>query len=734
MAANVTITVPNDTIGRPGQQKVYLRSSWFAEWTPVQFLFADQLVWSLCPQISTAQLTWRFGPGMRQGEQAVAEVERLSDSLGKFVKIEVPATDENGPFVWYGTVEIESELMHGMIGRAMLGEDVPAGVQPLTAVGLESLLYHQPVRTSVYKHHTTGHDVRIDRPLTFNLPGPTGEVGKNRSTGIGFLAPVFSPLTTDDAAWSSRDIVRYLTAYHRPTSGSGSSILVFPDNAALPLIPDWDQPVIDTFGKSVGKVLDEVLPRGRAMSWCVEVDEFDWWRVRAVSLLGAGVTTVAGTLLANPRRLAIEADGRPDWNPKINRSIVHKYQQVRIRGARATSTCTLSYLDSDLELGVEAGIKGEYDDGASGLGTYAGLGTDEKQRANQLVRSAERLFPAYRRFAAVDAWDQTVKDGDGSGDVKAVFPLNHGTNDGGPATRYPVYDRELWVLPSLPLKDGIDYTTLSLTLAVPETKVTTGPFNHRQPIVVFREPVPIDPEADPLEYRYCEVEKVACDGSMEEKQSPNNRKWYATVQVPEQDRAVFVNVHGQPQHAIAATDFVALAADEYPGAWDWRFGFFTVALADDRYCEGVWPLESNIPGLFPATLIRTLVLDAGPKYRRDWLVPNTVVGVDDEGALIRSTGGWVNDDNPILLARAQQAYQYYSQRRVSIAFETNYLTTLIKPGDYVERWGREAGDPADPRTVGSVVSQIVLTLGEGGAAMRVEYTTDFAELDPSVFV
>jgi hypothetical protein len=202
-----------------------------------------------------------------------------------------------------------------------------------------------------------------------------------------------------------------------------------------------------------------------------------------------------------------------------------------------------------------------------------------------------------------------------------------------------------------------------------------------------------------------------------------------------------LRVQGAPQHAIAATDFSPLPIDEATGAYELRSCIVTLALTDDRYLEGRWP-DSPPPGI---DAVRVKLIDAGDGYRKDYVAPGTVVGIKDDGTLLRTTtGGYIpkeadDDDEHKLIALAKIAAAWYTVPRRSLYLSTRRIlaSETLDLGDFCTT----VGDPllvgeAGLIAVNSPVSEITIRTPLADPASPasgepvMELVTSSGELDP----
>ena len=753
-----TLTLEPKTIRSATAHRVYLRASWFDAWTRIPYLFAKQLAWRLAPQLSAAALEWDYGHGQRQGELTPAIIDRLSDKRRQFVKVEIDThavtADEVGgnvaltPLTWYGTIELDGRLGEGFIQTGTdAGEPVLAarGNQPFAAVGIEQLLYRHPIRGASW-FDASGSRRRSDRPFTFNRPSAAGQPEGNRTTGRTARSHLFSSLENqEDQKWSTRTIVEYLLSEEVPKGAADAEhikILVHEDYTAF--LPDWDVPVIDPEGQTTGQLLNLLLPRSRMFSWFLQpstttVDgaTVEIFKFVPVSLFGEIVTTDLGSYSPNQRQFELQTTVTGDLSPDIDYALhendIPRIDQARVRGARRTSTCTLSDDDGTIGKGWTTDLENEYEVAYSGETGYTDFSKQAKQIANAEIRDAERLDTVFRRFALIEDWNQKV--GDGVQGIPEDQYLAVFLKDPSLTEAYPVCQRELELAPTLPIRAGFDWTDIG----GPEDGQRTDPTqlddsaHNRVPALVFiKQPYKIDPDDVDEPDRYVQVETIGQMGRIAIIKQEAHLHWSGRVYVPHQDRAVYIDVQGGPQHMLAFADFDPLPVDEEVGEWDWRSAVFTVCIYDDRFAEGVVPKDAAADAAL-TNVKRELIIDAGEAYRLDYIVPHTVIGVDrtTRGLLRCDDGGWINDDRKLLTARALMIFKYYGVTRRSLSLTTNILTSQLSIGDYIISFGRQT----DPREVGTVISEMTLTIPGGTnsasvASPRMHYTTAFAELEP----
>ncbi len=735
-----TLEFPPYTSGNPVRHWVYVKRKWSDAWSFVPYLFCDSATWACAPTIPTAQLHWDAGHIYRQGRLQISAEIPLA--LGKyFVKIEsechayqggLPVRqinntiDPTARLVWYGEIEVTQEHLDGIMTFAVAGAIV-TGTQKFTAYGLAANLDRTPLDAHWWIA-TTGGSVFFSRhPETFNKPDAQGRVTANRSSLDYFFSDIVG---IDDTFWSTRTIVKYLLKNHPPRKTSDPMSYLWlgeVKDSKEYLLPDWDKPVLQMRNKSVWQALCELLHRGRLLTFYVQPRSDDpdaTLELHPVSLAGDDITTPEGTLQGNNNQFhLIQSQDRGCSAGKVS-SQLQAVDQFVLQGAKRTTICSIGYQDgtttveSTLEKGWKPAQETAYEAGGSGDAGYAAASNEEKQRRNEQARALDSVFEVYRRFQIPDAWSRAGKIKDGRGTSALIDAFVDASTLVPPLFVNP---RELRILPTLPLKDGYDYTGISsLTAVIPPVRISLGPHENLRPLVFFQ--IPDQPT------RWIEASQIGKLGK-EETGKKQNHKMSVRVQVPQRDKAILLEVSGQPQHAIAYSDFSKLAADPYTGQWDWKFAVFTVALEDDRYCEGKYPSDFTLA--VHDTELRRAVIDVGDDYRQDYIAPHTALGVDkNTGALTECTvGGYCQDDSKTLAAKAQLAWEYYRLGRQAFAFSTDRPTNALILGDYIATIPGQGGNDS----IGSIVTEITVSFpgGKGPVAPipSMHFKTGHAELD-----
>lgn len=718
-----------------GSQLVYLKSRWQDAWVAVPELWCSEAVWTVSPSIGTAQLRWRYGDALKQLGQQFLAYARAGNRLRQYVRIDFIVTpihaEDDSPSVrsWYGVLDLELEALDGQFalvdenGQATFG---PRGKHYFAAYGLESLLDQATISRSFVQ--SAGGQYAVQRALPFN-PGKIGNRSQAAGEGNVYL---FHGERTGGSSWSTLTAVKYLLKNATIRDSYDEQTIDFAYFDPDEITPNWDAPELVSENRTCWDLLKSLLPRQRLLSSRVEVvagddDTPDQVRVRPISFAGEDLvfdSLTGASFLANPDQviLALERD-RGASAPTLKRSTADGFDRVRVRGAERTSTATFSFIEGTLAIGWPAELETEFEAGASGAADYPPASEIEARMFRNIqARQADKFKPVYARFVLGTDDHELVGNGETTAD-RVLMP-----SDADPDVPEKLAPADQRFLPYLPLLEGYDYTGDLTSLAGLEE---VGPAPHRRlpPLVLFRRS---DYTAESK--RYLHVDRHGAAAQLETFGAEEQAHWSANVRVDDKDGALWIEVAGGIQELIAATDFARLPEIDPEVPADYRTMLCTLAVPWSQFAEGIYPEEP--PGGLDA--VRELVLLAGDQFRCDYLVPETVVALDPEdGTLQRNaTGGYLRDDRDQLQALAKLAWQWYGKVRRSLSFSTSLVNNAVEVGQYVV----SLGDPELPgdlqNEVGSVVTQVRLTMplaeGEGSVAAvvpRIEYQTAFGELD-----
>lgn len=699
-----------------GNITVYTRANWTDDWEFQPFLEVDEVTWSAAPSLPTATITWHYGL-LARVVPGWGFVRRKDDLLRLYVRItaQLEFDDVTGLWTtktWYGILDISEDQVEGTYyepdgaGGFLL---TPRGQQTLTAYGLERILQEE---FRLHSYWAQGDDPAIktiERGLEFNHRGLPNRHFEKR---VGRW--IFAGKRDEAEYWSTRQIVQYLMSWDLGDSAPGFALA--PGHEAY--LPDWDQPVVPTHSVRVYDLLEQLIPRQRMLGWYLDVDVptnriWLWIFTFTAAPIVIGEAG-AKPIPANPQQYHLVPDKDRTAQVTVKDSDVAAYDQVVVNGARRRSVCTLAFADGTLDKGWTSALETQYEAGASGAADYpAAAEVKERQQRNQEARSSDHLRPVFRRFQVPEDWDLRAAAGlpaeelDPNLGAPPVFPQHDPQEPDVDAIAalppFPVYRLELVILPTLPLLAGVDYSGDKLKFGTVDESAAR---RNREELPIFIA------WKLPGEERYVSVDELGRNADLEKDTDAQQNRWSGDVRPLEFDAAIELNVHGAPQHVIAKTDFAPLDVDQTIGPLgdhDWREMLATVAILDDRYCQGLWPLALP-PGL---TRPRRLFLDAGDGYKQDYVAEHSVVAIDGTtGELVRSDGGYVRNDTALLIAGAKVAYEWYAQERRLLTLKSHYLLDFPL-GSFITAVGDDV-DPANvPVAINSPVTEIKLTWPRG---------------------
>lgn len=637
------------------------------------------------------------------------------DVEGYYVKVEI-AQDALGVFTavraWYGVVVVTNESRSGRQGQN--GE---IGEQVFECRGLEYLLQRTIVDTStVAKAGDT--EVDINRGIAFNMGSGHGNesmrIGNRHATVGNNDAFIFSETISDDpyiddtaSLWSAADIVKYLLHYHPPKDRTQTQIVPFDliETSGLEILQKFF-PTQTAHEKSVKQILDELIDRRRIMTWWLEVDPDDQDErptLRICTFNTTDLTLPSGQVVtANPNQANWFTD---DDGLVVSFSFVKddssKFHQVIARGEPLGACFTVANTTyGNLEADWDTPLEAAYDAGASGATGYAALEDWEKDSAHQAFRNTDRFKKVYRYFRVPPDWN-----GEASGEIVFRGPDSPGLE------ALPHWTPGLRFGPLLPLLTETDYA--SVTAITSEMLEGSKP-EYRRPFALI-----FDDSAN----RYYHMDKLSYGQELEDGLRTNGRTWSAHLRMQDDAFGVIVDVSGIYQHVIASADFTAADANDFydtTEALDWRDVYCTVFCEYDGFAEAKYPLTVTVDD----DVVKTLRLHV-PNARLDYIVPETIVGVDDEGALQRTSGGYVRDDRDKLKDVARSSYEWYSTSRRSITAVYRSLIFTQELGNLI----LNTGNVNNQVVSNSVVTALTFNLLQNTTTIQ----TQFAQLDLSAF-
>ena len=671
-----------------GAQRVYFRTNWADDWTLVDYVHCSEVVWSTSPTMPTASLIWDYGSIKRDDKFSLETVAKFAQAQRAFVKIEF---DTEGGTVreWCGTYEIDEDTHEGAFERD--GNDIASGRSVLTCYGFDKMLSDFVVDTTVYKDQNDGEIKTAGYAHAFNSRGKPNRTAQREGPNDVYI---FEPCEENAEFWSSRDIAEYLLAYHTPKDNLDNVVIPFvPVNNVL---PDWDKPEIRPHGRTTYELLNKVADARRLFIWylsCNTDDEIEWFCDTMVAAEVEIDLPGAENIPANTQLTDIYASHDTLTSVGVNESSLEVYDQIVMRGRRRRSVGTFSVFDATLEAGWTPAEQNTYEQGATGTAahTAAVAAGDVKlqQKLHAEARNRPELKKVFSYFEVPKTWTGKVKDGEG-GAENDFFDS-------------PKFYGEQFIEPSLPLIEGVDYSgQLIQNLNADESAI--GERVNLAPLVVILRPV---------DGRWVSAELVGQDTNLETTDDSENNRFSLAVEVPNNSHGFYLKVGGQPQHVLAGTSFTALGVDENLGAHTATSSgmLATLAIEADAFAEGVWP--DPLAGGFD--VVKRKIIDAGDGYRRDDVAPGTVVGVDSNGALIRSDGGVLPAVSPSderrLAALAKLAFSWYGIPHAKLSLQTARLQpdSALPLACVIVTYGDPAKAGEHNQVVNAPVTQVRIT-------------------------
>ncbi|MEM8910817.1 MAG: hypothetical protein AAGC97_03540 [Planctomycetota bacterium] len=674
--------------------RVWTRASWSAAWTLRPDLACNQVVWSAFPQVSTASLRYRYGDIKLPGAVGTATLVPIT-ARGYWVLIAVP-TDDAGVLPWLGYAETPAN-----------GDSIPAtatspitGTQTVPCFGMERLWDYCPIDGTVAQNVAEADKWRRHGNVgtTFNA-----NARGNRTPGLGTLddtrtwsAYAFAWPGQDAERWSTRDIVGHLLGFHAPTpsrilpnSGSDPAVEIPWRVGGLTALANWDAPTVITDGRMVGDILRNLVSPGRMAGLAIgPTATFPAFgstaqpNVTAVNIVAQSRVADAihvpgiGNLPSSTDGVAIHASSDPKTDVRHTVDGSDVVDQIIVRGPREVSVCTLRHGAGQWCDDWDAADELLYEGGAAAEADWDDWSLSERQNANARLRETGRLSKVFRDLKLDPESDGTV----GESNDRAMFP-DAATADQPVdlADAHTPFFGNLNLEPNLPLLDGVDYSgDLS---SVDET----GGGEAIGLIISLETPVEA-PKRDLAELL----------GSSD---------WLLGVDFPpftfaptlvqlDAGPGLRMHVRGAPRFVIADSVTGNEADGNNLDAYDYTTLQTTVAIRGDRRPQ--WALPADVSAL---DFARTRVYDFDfPSLEFVYIVPDTVVSIDQLGDAQTSDGGILRDPMPRLRALAELLAVHVNVPRHRIVLTTSRLLSGLNIGQMVRNVDTAGIDAKAPIT------------------------------------
>lgn len=719
------ILLSDDIVRTAQTATIYVKQYWWEVWTEKPHLYCDSAKWVASPSISTAQLSWTYGRGVRQGEATVDTVTPLSID-GWWVKIVFDQGDADD-LLWYGFVDENTRHMDGDL--LVSGARVATGHQTLLCRGMEALLDRHTIRTA-WCAYSTG-EYRVLRGLEFNAPNRSDDAG-NKSAAIG---PKGVYLFADDletaGKWATRHILDHLLEYHTPRDSDGDKVVQFKaHNDAIFYLPNWDTPRLATHGRTLKHLLDAIMDRRRGLSYVVEVVEVEEGTedvvIRPFTFLDSDVVVSGGHVLnASQSQKTIDFQQTPDVaSAKLRMACSRTYHQVVAFGRQITVCETIREgVAGEIVAHWDTGtLQTAYNAGAKNEAGYGALGNAEKLQRNTEFRSAEKFSRVYSHFGPGDSWRSAAAN-DNSLCVDVGLDL---------ATDYLFYHPTMRFERYLPLKTDHVYPTAhagGLELADVTDNTPSGKaWEYLRPIVAMT----LHDDLPDTSGSWAMVDKLPQAAGIAGTGDGHGRPFGCSVRMQNDALGFVLKVHGTVQWVIAATDFVTTEDQDYGSTlhpiadYDWKDDLAaTVASKADCFVTASYP--ETVTGQIDA--VRTLYLDVSAKAGLDIVMDDTMLDVQDGDRVVSGTSTYyIRDDREMLEQIARIAHEWYAVVRQTLSVIWNQIENagLFSVGDLITTIGADETEE-DIRTVITSIRIVMAQTSQQFNRLTVE--TQWADLD-----
>lgn len=664
----------------PGLPLVSVTDDWNSpDWQPVPYLQALWAALRASPAKGEAGLLYHYG-NIKRNDKTAFEVYAAQDLNDKFVMIE--SVYEEGAFAeWFGIIDDESLSHHS-------GTTYSQGDQSIRAYGLEHLLDRYPINT--VKALQGGSPISISRIPEFNRRSSRGgSLFGNRSAEVD--ADGFYTFSDESNVWSNKDIINSLLKWNLPASSPP-----FVLSGQVEVLDNIKQVHRFPLGTSLRVALNKLIDRRRGLGWALRVEEADV-SIHVYSVLDHEVSFGATTIPANQEQFDVPIDGDRGLQEVITNVFRSaQFQKVNVYGNYLRSIFTVSFTDSNLQTRFSSSLLTEYKEGAKNATNYASESDRNKAKWNDEYRGEDR-FDIMGQFRIPSNWDRKSANGEGGSKNPAIPTLgDDGALDEATAATMWLYNKPL--LHHLPgMEVGKDYSQDPAT----DEDATDKEPEFRRPFAVIKDGT-----------RYIYVDKVP---EREEINIPN-----ANVRMIDREMALAVDF--RPRHVLFNNHWTSAEIGYMGGenfdstkVFDYEDLVATVAMESDQRVK----ITAEGNGLENGKELNIFVSDANLVY----LAPNTVVGIDDNGALKNSgtSGRLLVDDRARLEAIAALAWAWYSEPRASVTFDAKWLGSNANVGALI----KAIYSADETRDVGTVVTEVFLDF----KTRKTKIKTQFAHIN-----
>lgn len=723
---------------------------------------------------------------------------------GRYVRICVPtpptreSTRAELAQLWIGIIVADGQSRYGYPGFGT-EQERPYGVQTIQAYGLAHRLNIEPIRKAYVVNRHVIYNGYVEVPIedaiaeiawapafnrTYGRGGSEGNMAAPYLQGAQFDLPSSDPARiesmlscfSDDGGpdptngtwpsyiygskvWNDEQKVHYLLFFHQPDGNANWDLEgdALPDSDKIPLqfhtvtadLLYGRGIVTEIEGRTVWQILCELASEELGLTFKVvcdtAADSTAQPEVRFTSRFDEDITAGSRVIPGNTDTVDMDVSGsRGVAQCVIEQTHRQEYERVRAVGERLVACFSLSGADATLAM-IRDAEESTYRFGAKYMrdGTlnpdYDGYTASLKAALNDAAREDDIFRGVFCRFRLVDNWEGVA--GGGDGDEGKLVPVLLACSGVGLIAHYPMGTgvRHDWThrrqfMRRLPLLEGVDYSDASAweynaqnqPVKVPGVMPASPPGTPYRPMMAF---VHSDSSATGSSWFMAEAREIG-----------------ATLSLVDDNRTIEVRM--EPKHRLArglwnvtGTEPTAVDPDEVGQGHDWVNDLIVTVACE---MDGCLFSEAYVPGQSSG---RELVIPVAGAQAH-WVAPNTVVGIDSDGSLLRVppeetpnsaiwARGVIRNDQPALEAIAKFAAAWLAPARynVIVVARGSGVSGLgpyggVRAGQILRQLDPGAYYDANKLDARSMITQVVYD--NGGPEVVVSMFTGAASVDPVV--
>ena len=618
---------------------VEVKQNWADPWLPIAFWVPLRARIEVAPGHGGASFGRWLGRVQPEGS-TTKQLFTPADLVDWYCRIIICHPAQQPVPIWTGIIPDSTVLVDSpTVGRA----------QTLEAFGLTWLMDRQPLTRSWVR--SNGATVLSEDLLIFNRRNPgkglslSGNRSKDKDLTLGCY--VFEGGVDGCREWSNLDIAEYLL---KTQVFSEVEFSIGGMTAAIATMKnEWKQ------AGTVWQMLNQLIDKRHGLTFYPKVGDDGKVTLWITSEIETDINYGGQTLPKNPVQVsfALPTTGAEQHLPldiTCRFTEVAKYDQLVIRGNFTIIMATLSKLDGSFDRGWTAGQSSDY--------RFSGSMTAEEADD---ARKKWEFTDVFTKFVVPPTWDGKVKNGDGAGAARNVFPI---TNEDG------TFDF------SFPGPFLREFRQLNRELIIEK-----GKLYQTSPITDSTEPGS-EPEFRPI--------LVAIKDSFDGAGHKATNKWIRAdrlgssqsglhnlnVSVLDKDMGIRITCH--PHHYLAGNEWDAMDATTVWPEIDWTQLLITACFTTDVRQEIVITLAES------GENAKKKIIDV-PAAEHWRIIPETVVDIDNDGALVRvhADNLVVRDDIEILKAYAAFAQTWYGTQRQAVTIPIQTLGQFVELGTYL---------------------------------------------------